>query len=159
MIAKTTCHTLKYRTSSHVLVWIIFPKAQSQRVAACSIETQWICGSFLQLDIKGSFLWSKLPVGLLRTSEQRQNFSRNCIIKYNKLGHTQPDTAAHNSLCVPWSPGSCSCSGVTGKKWEVWNCYRNFCSGFRKWKTKKAEGTNDILDIAHWVFLGKAHTA
>ena len=39
-------------------------------------------------------------MGLLRTSEQRQNFSRNCIIKYNKLGHTQP----HTTLCV--SPGA-----------------------------------------------------
>ena len=37
---------------------------------------------------------------MLRTSEQRQNFSRNCIIKYNKLGHTQP----HTTLCV--SPGA-----------------------------------------------------
>ena len=42
-------------------------------------------------------------MGLLRTSEQRQNFSRNCIIKYNKLGHTQPHRRTQ-TLCV--SPGA-----------------------------------------------------
>lgn len=36
----------------------------SVKLGACLIETHWIWGSFLQLDIKGSFLWSKLPVGL-----------------------------------------------------------------------------------------------
>ena len=50
------------------------------KFVACLIETHWICGSFLQLDIKGSFLWSKLAVGLLLA---KTKLSLNCIIKYN----------------------------------------------------------------------------
>ena len=41
------------------------------KFVACLIETHWICGSFLQLDIKGSFLWSKLAVGLLLASKDK----------------------------------------------------------------------------------------
>ena len=59
----------------------------------CLIEIQQILRSFLQLKIKGSFLWSKLPVGTLRIAEwladclsslcsrQTTNLSLNSIIK------------------------------------------------------------------------------